>query len=444
MTNPADTDGIIHRAMRNLGLLVGGKSISGVFGLLYLALAVRTLGMENYGQLVLIHAFTLAVATIVKFQTWQPVLRYGTPALQDGRLGDFQRLIRFTAGLDIASSVVGAVMAAAGIWLLGPWVGLTADAVPLASLYSVSLLFMITATSNGILRLFDRFDLLPLEDNIEAFIRFAGALLLFLVGGTLTDFLVVWFASTIASGVTCAALAWREVQRRGVWPKSKTVHTGSLTEGFDGLWKFVWATNANSSMSLLTNHVATLVVGALIGPAEAALFRIARQIAEAMAKPVKLLTSAIYPELARLVADDRIDLLRALTRRAFRMSCAGAGGSFLILLAVGSWLLAVVGGQQAVAAYGAMLQLGGAALTSVATFTLEPTLISLGRPTLALGIQLASAVVYLPALVALTQLAGIEGAGGAALVAAIFTAILQYLAVRSWFRNRNAAMASEL
>lgn len=443
MTISADPDNIIRRAMRNLGFLIGGKSISGIFGLIYLALAVRTLGMETYGQLVLIHSFTLAVATIVKFQTWQTILRYGTPAIQEGRLDDFQRLVRFTGGLDLLSSVAGALMAAAGVWLFGSWVGLPAEATPQASLYALSLLFMVTATPNGVLRLFDRFDLLPLEDNIEALIRLAGASLLFLTGGTLSDFLFVWFLSVMASGITCAALAWREVRRRGVWRNEAPGARRKLTAGFEGLWKFVWATNANSSMSLMTNHVATLVVGALIGPTEAALFRIARQIAEAMAKPVKLLTSAIYPELARLVADDRIDLLRALTRRAFTLSCAGAVGSFVVLAAIGSWLLALVGGHPAVAAYGVMLQLGGAALTGVATFTLEPTLISFGRPMLALGIQLASAAVYLPSLVGLIHLAGIEGAGAAALIAALFTAILQYLAVSSWFRVRNAAAASE-
>lgn len=441
MNAPADPDGILHRALRNLGFLIGGKSISGVFGLLYLALAVRTLGVESYGQLVLIHAFILAVATIVKFQTWQPILRYGTPALQEGRMGDFRRLVRFTAGLDVASSVAGTLIAAAGIWLFGTHVGIAPDVVPEASLYALSLLFMVTATPTGLLRLFDRFDLLPLEDNVEAAVRLLGCGLLFVTGGTLEDFLVVWFLSVMASGLTCAWMSWIDMRRRGVWQAADTAPSHGR---FEGLWKFVWATNANSSMSLLTNHVATLVVGGLIGPAEAGLFRIARQIAEAIAKPVKMMTTAIYPELARLVADGRIEVLRGITRRALGMSCAGAGGCFVVLAAIGSWLLTIVGGTQTVGAYDVMLLLGGAALVGVATFTLEPTLISFGRPTQALVIKLATAVVYLPALVALTRLAGIQGAGGAALIAAVLTATLQYMAVWSWFRSRNAAPAAEL
>lgn len=444
MNAPAETDGIIKRALRNLGFLIGGKSISGIFGLLYLALAVRSLGVEGYGQLVLIHAFTLAVATIVKFQTWQPILRYGTPAIQEGRFGDFRRLVGFTAGLDIASSVAGTLIAAAGIWLFGAKVGIAPELVPQASLYAISLLFMVTATPTGLLRLFDRFDLLPLEDNIEAVVRLIGCGILFLTGGTLTDFLVVWLLSVMASGILCALMSWLEIRRRGIWHAADTA-TGPRDQApFEGIWKFVWATNANSSMRLLTNHVATLVVGALIGPTEAALFRIARQIAEAIAKPVKMMTTAIYPELARLVADGRVDVLRSLTRRALKISCAGAGGCFVVLAALGSWLLTIVGGGETAAAYDVMLLLGGAALVGVATFTLEPTLISFGRPTLALIIQIAAAIIYLPALVALTRLAGIQGAGGAALIAAVLTAILQYLAVVSWFRTRNATPATEI
>lgn len=434
--SPAESRSIIGRALRNLGFLIGGKSVRGVFGLVYLALAVRTLGIEAYGQLVLIHSFVLAISTIVKFQTWQPILRYGTPALRDGRLHDFKRLVRFTVGLDIASSLAGAALAAGGVWLMGTWFGLPAEVVPLASAYSVSLLFMVTATPDGLLRLLDRFDLLSMEENIEAGIRLAGSLLLFAIGGSLQDFLLVWLLSVMGSGCGCAILAWREVRRRGLWqPGADACTPGKLTEVFGGLWKFVWVTNATSSLNLLTNHVAVLSVGAMIGPVEAALFRVARQVAEALAKPVKMMTMVIYPEFARLAADGSVATLRAVTRRALVISCAVSAGCFVVLALGGPWLLALIGGHETAGAYHVMVLLGGAALIGTATFTLEPTLVSLDRPAMALWVRAGVGLVYLPLLFILTKMSGIEGAGSAAVIAAMLTAILQYFAVSSWFRS---------
>ena len=425
--------------MRNFAFLVGGKSVSGVLGLVYLALAVRALGVEAYGQLALIYSFALIVSTIVKFQTWQPILHYGTPALQEGRVVDFHRLVRFTVGLDVASSVAGAVLAVGGIWLVGPWIGLPEEILPQASAFGASLLFMVTATPNGLLRLFDRFDLLLVEDNVEAAIRLAGSLLLFLIGGGLTDFLVVWAVSVVGSGTVCAVLAWRELRRRVARVSAADVKASSLTAGFPGMWRFVWSTNINSSLKLLQGHLATLIVGGLLGVAEAGLFRVARQIAEALAKPVKLLTPVVYPELARFVADRRFDALRMLNRRTLRVSCIGAGASFLVLAVAGHWLLRLVGGDETVAAYATMLLLSAAALVRIAVFVLEPTLISLGHPALALGTQAVTMAVYVPLLIVSARFFGIEGAGGTAVLASLIMAALQHLAVSRRVRSLVAA-----
>ncbi|WP_337997449.1 lipopolysaccharide biosynthesis protein [Oleispirillum naphthae] len=425
--------------MRNLAFLVGGKSVSGVLGLVYLTLAVRALGVEAYGQLALIYAFALTVSTVVKFQTWQPILHYGTPALQEGRVADFHRLVRFTVGLDVASSVAGAALAVGGIWLVGPRIGLPEAILPQASAFGASLLFMVTATPNGLLRLFDRFDLLLVEDNVEAVIRLAGSLLLFLIGGGLTGFLAVWALSVVGSGTVCAALAWRELRRRVARVPAADLKASSLTMGFPGMWGFVWSTNINSSLKLLRGHFATLIVGALLGTAEAGLFRVARQIAEALAKPVKLLTPVVYPELARFVADRRFGALQALNRRTLQVSCIGAGASFLLLAVAGRGLLGVVGGGETAVAYTAMLLLSAAALIRIAVFVLEPTLISLGHPALALGVQGVAAAVYVPLLIVSVRVFGIEGAGGAAVLASLVVAVLQHLAVSRRVRSRIAA-----
>ncbi len=416
--------------MRNLGLLIGGKSVSGLVGLATLALAVRTLGIETFGQLVLIHTAIQAVQTVVKFQTWQAILRYGTPALQEGRLGDLKRLVLFTARLDVASSLAGAVVAGVGLWLFGERLGIAPDKIPAAAAYGLALVFMVTATSDGLLRLLDRFDLLIVEDNVRALVRLVGSAALFVAGGGLEAFLVVWFVAVAAGGLSSVTLACVQVRRHGLWcgPAPK----GPLSQGFDGLWRFVWATNATTSLDMLTNHAATLVVGAMIGPAEAGLFRVARQIADALAKPVKLMANVTTPELARFIAGRRFDLLGAFIVRALRVSFGASLACFAALVVAGGWLLGIVGGQATQPAYGVMLLLGAAALVTVATFALEPTLVASGRPTIALLIRVASAVVYLPSLVGLTYISGTQGAGVAAIAAAVATATLQAAAVWSW------------
>lgn len=439
----AEPGGILRRVMRNLGYLVGGKTFSGLLGLGYMAFSVRALGVASFGQLMLIYAFVLTVATVVKFQTWQPILHFGTPLYQKPeKHTDFLRLILFAIFLDLISSLAGALVAVGGVWIIGPWIGLAAAAVPAASLFGLALLFIVTATADGMLRLFDRFDLLLVEDNIRAVVRFFGSLLFLVIGGTLNDLLAVWFLSIVTGSVACAYLAWRESKKHMSWAGSATLvrealasRGRSLTAPFPGIWKFVWSTNANASVGLVTSHVPTLIVGGMIGATDAGLFRIARQIAEALATPVKLMVPVFYPELARLVAVRDYPMMRTLNNRATLISCAGAAASFFALCLLGPWALLLIGGHQTDGAYIVMLFLSAAALIKIGTFTQEPTLISLGRPATALLIQIAAALIYLPLLVWFVHLTGINGAGLAAVTAAALTALIQYIAVSLWFRS---------
>lgn len=445
---PPGTGGILRRALRNLGYLIGGKAFSGVLSLAYLAFAVRSLGVTNYGQLILIYSFALTISQLVKFQTWQPILHYGAAALEEKRIRDFQSLIVMTLALDLASAVAGVAVAVGSIWIFGPLIGLSRAVLPQASLFGFALIFMVPAAASGLLRLFDRFDLLLIEDNVEALVRFVGSLALFFCGGHFNQFLVVWFLSVTASGLTCAGLAWYETAKHvpasgfGVAVRESVVTLGRCWNvRFPGVWKFVWSNNLNGTVGLIQNQVSTLIVGGFTGAADAALFRIARQIGQALSKPIKLMTPVFYPELARLVAKKEFGLLRALVRRATLISGGGAVLCFVVLYLLGRWILEIIGGHQVVGAYVVMLLLSAANLIRIGTFSFEPTLISLSRPARALAIQAIATVVYLPLLVVFLRISGIEGAGVATIVAATLTAIMQFIAVLLWFRSQTPAVA---
>ena len=102
-----DARALFRRVLRNAGVLLTGKAAAGLLNLAATAIAVRALGAEAFGTLLLAHALARTAGSIAKFQSWQAVLRYGAPALREGRREEFRALLRFTAGLDAASSVAG-------------------------------------------------------------------------------------------------------------------------------------------------------------------------------------------------------------------------------------------------------------------------------------------------------------------------------------------------
>jgi O-antigen/teichoic acid export membrane protein len=418
----------------NALILLGGQSFSAIFNLGYLALAVRALGTDTFGLLVMIHAYTALVGELGKFQSWQAVLRYGTPALEEERIGDFQRLIRFTALLDLASAIAITVVAAGGVFLVAPLMDWPREIVPIAALYCLSLLFIASATPIGLLRLFDRFDLMAIQVSVEALVRLVGAAVALAFGWGLPLFVLIWFVGRMVSGAALASGAIHELRRRGL---AKGLFRGlpGMPGAPPGIWRFVLNTNFIGTAEKSMTHFMPLVVGALLGASEAGLLRIAERVARVVAKPLRLLIPTIYPEIARLVASGKTSELRRLLVRSAVVSGAVALLAVVVLVLAGQWLLRLIGGAETAAVHDLMVLLGLASLLLVVSFPLEPTLVSIGRAGAALRVQLLAVALHIALLLALTEALGLIAAGFAAVSAALVGVVARLILVVRWFRQ---------
>jgi O-antigen/teichoic acid export membrane protein len=203
-----------------------------------------------------------------------------------------------------------------------------------------------------------------------------------------------------------------------------------------GAWRFALATNLSATLDVAFTHAVTLVVGALLGPVEAAFWRVGREVADALAKPSKLLIPALYPELAKL----RVEKGEAhMTRLALQVGVVG-GGVGLALLGVsvvaGGPLLTLVLGAAFAPAASLMNWQVCAAVIGILALPLEPMLVSLGRPGVALRVRLFVSLLFLAAIGPLVSHFGAQGAG-AALVAASTAMGLGMLWM--FLRDRSAA-----
>ena len=59
--------GPVRRIYENLGLLLGGKAAAGLISLIYVVVAARVLGPEQYGVLVLVNYFAMLIGGLIAF-----------------------------------------------------------------------------------------------------------------------------------------------------------------------------------------------------------------------------------------------------------------------------------------------------------------------------------------------------------------------------------------
>jgi len=406
--------------VRNAGTLSLGRGAKGILSLASAALAARTLGMEDYGILVLLHGFVLVVGEVARFQSSHMLQRYGAAALADDDPKRFRRTVEFSILLDLLSVLIGLLIVVSAIAPAAGAFGIAPEWHELARLYGLGVvLMMLGGTPGGVLLLFDRFDLLATQITIAPVIRAIGAGVLFMMDAGLLEFLVVWFVAMALGRLTLIFMGYRELARRGRLTGLRPLSTG-IRQPETGAWRFALGTNVNSSLTLAQSHIGMLAVGWLLGPAAAGLFHVAQRFAHVLIKPIRtLFVPAVYAELVHLTARNKHRARRRVAGRTSILTGILAAVLFAALVAFGESLIAWIMGQAFVEAYTTMVLLAVAGLVEAWTFSLDPLLVSTGKVRTVVLVRSVASAVYLACLYALVTSVGLEGAGLAAVIYAV-------------------------
>jgi len=219
--------------------------------------------------------------------------------------------------------------------------------------------------------------------------------------------------------------AFRELRRRELLRGLKpTLRPQELPNA----WRFAIHVNLNSSLLAAWGPIARLLVGALLGPASAALYRTAASLADSAQKPTDLLGRAFYPEVMRMDHS---------TKRPWKLMLRGmvlAGSVGLVLVALvlvgGKPLIGLIFGHQFVPAYSALAILIIAPLLAMISFPLPSMLYASDRPEGPFLARLVGVLIYFAIVAPLTWKFGLSGAAAAFVIG--YIAMVAALVFQVW------------
>lgn len=418
--------------LKNSSYLGASRAVAAVTSLATLAFAGRTLGIELFGLLILIHAYVDAASNLTKFQSWQLVVRYGGQVLVSEDPTDFKTATGFSIGLDVISSIAGMIGAMLLLPLIGPRFGIPPLYMTVALIYCTLIPTYASMTPSGVLRVLDRFDLISWQGTIQPIARAILAAIAWAANAPFIAWLAIWYVTSMGSDLYFWFMAWRQMKRRNL---TRGVRPLLRPKGLPGAWRFAIHVNLTSSLSSAWAPIARLIVGGLLGPASAALYGVAGNLADAAQKPTDLLARAYYPEVARM------DLS---TRQPWRLmlrgsALAGAVGlaAILVMVVGGRPLIGLVFGHAFILAYAPLMVLMLMTLMGVISFPFAPMLYALDRPEAPLVARLIGISIYFVIVAPLTWQFGLVGAAAAFVIgyAAMFVVLAAQLR-RAYVRAR--------
>jgi len=292
---------VFRKLIANASVLLSGGLLVSLLGVVSVVLAARQLGPDTFGIFALLTSTVLVVDRLVNFQSWQAVVRYGSKLQEEvGQSSKPEAVSQLILGcfyFDLATALLGAVLASACLYFLGGWMEWGAKLQFGGALFGLIVGAKISGTALGIFRLLDDY-------WMQVYVQFAAtcvkvALVLWGVyaGWDIYGFLVAWALSEIVMHLGLTFLAfYRYWSRYGI----SVFGYGSRLRR--EVVRFMVWTNLAVAADLPAKELDVVLVGVLAGEREAGFYKIAKQGMALVGKLSSPLYQAIYPIQARMLA----------------------------------------------------------------------------------------------------------------------------------------------
>ncbi|MCP4047708.1 MAG: oligosaccharide flippase family protein [Gammaproteobacteria bacterium] len=416
------------RVLKNFGIVLRGRGIAAIFTLVATALMAHALSATEFGLVILLHTYVLAVRGFLNFRTYEAIVRFGVPMHENDDGEGLKQLFRITTLVDLTSAIVATLVGVLAASVAGSLLHWDAQMISLAGLYSLVMLTTVINTPNGILRLYDRFDALSVFYTVGPSVRIVGVLIAWSMDASMFVYIGIWAAAFVLENTWLyirGHLEFRKHLEGRLWQGGSWQEIRGTSPEFRHFIAVVyWQTN----IDLMPKHLAVLLAGSLLGPAAAGMFRLARDFSSILSKPAMMLREVLFPDLARIL-HTRAEGFRELGFRA--VIAAGAVGMLLVLFSIpaGGPILGVIGPEYTVAAPLLTLMLL-AATFELASSPLRAATYAMGKVGPVLRIHLISVLVYFGLFYLLTPVLGLEGPGIAACIGALLTLLLMFRMVQ--------------
>lgn len=391
-----------------------------MFGVLTLAILAHALGPASLGILVMVEAYAKLVDQLVRLETWQCIVRYGSAANEEHDFKRLKRLLKFGTLVDCVGALSAAAVAFACVPIAADLFGWDAETMRLAQIGSISLLLRASSTPTGVLQLYGRFPVIAWSESATAMFRLVATAATWAADGPLLAYFLIMILLPCLQRIGISLFAWRELRRRGHQHFIWTPLNGVAREN-SGLWSLLWSANATVLVRKSTQELDSLIVGSILGSAAVGIYHIARRLGQALTKLGSMLQQASFPDLARIWARaDTAAFLRLI--KQVELATLGVG---LLGLVIGAWnaalIVSLIAGPEFKDAVTPLIIQMCAVFLFLCGSTLRPALMSMGLQVQMLGAVLASAIVfYIVLLLAVPRL----GVAGASLAHVAFNLIL--------------------
>lgn len=414
--------------LKNILHLVSGSSGNAILMLISTTIAARTLGPAAYGVLALVLTVGRLSERLLRFESWQPLIRFAASEDIAGDKKKMSELYLYGLFLDIGTALLASVLTMIVGYALMTVIGLKPEHMPLLAIYAVAIAINIRGVPTAALRFDGQFRTLAYVQMLSSVLRLALAGAGLFLGFSLLEFVIIWTVCQALDSLLFLWLGLRVIRKQGI-PSPFRANPFGLKQKFPGFMSFAWSTNISGTLRTLTQEADTLLVSAFAGTAWAGFYHIAKRIAKVAQQVGSMMQAVVYPDMARMWAQKDFTAFKSTIKRV-QLVLGGVGVLFLAAFwLLGDWMMKVVFGPEFAQAYPLLVAQLLAVVLIMHAAPSRSALLAMNRPGFVLWVAIASTILFFVTAWITMPTYGALGANFAHIAFAILTAVAMDIAM---------------
>ena len=284
---------------KNVFTIVVGQGGASALNMLTSFVSAGFLGVAGYGSLMIGQTYMQAIDSLLNFQSWQSVIRYGSISLEKRDERGLAACIKAAFLVDVISAVAGCVISFAIVGFVAGVLGWDSAATAAAVVFCFEILVHIEGAPTGLLRLFDRFNYVAIHAVVMAAVKLLFvAVSMVLFGNNVVVIACAYCAADIIKNLTLFFIAVHVARRRVGFFKIVKARLADLPAGYISFT--IWSnldTSADAPIQYFDVFFLSLLSSEVVG-----VFKFFRQLLSALSLLSRPVQQAIMPQLAELIA----------------------------------------------------------------------------------------------------------------------------------------------
>lgn len=318
---------------KNILVLLQGNLIVSMISVINMALLVKTIGLEANGVIFMGQAYANLFNDLFNFQSFESIIKYVPIYLHKNNV----KVINYIKQgfiLDILTAIIAFLASISLIIPTSSLMGWENELIFISILYSIMILFKITGTSIGILRIFNKFKYTVYINISEVLIRFIwysfGSInkmgIFYYVFGDLVISIISIIIMFILTYITLY--------------ENKMQNLFSIKTRIDKEFlKFNIFTNIQLTLDMPIRNITPFIINKFLGLSDIAVYKIIEKIGSIVSKITTPISTALSPEISQKIASGNLNQAIKIHKKIIKLvSLFGSIVIIALFLSKGLWM----------------------------------------------------------------------------------------------------------